>query len=279
MDFNAAAVAQGAANEKTAIVQSHLSNPNVVNPYGTQRYRDPKNPRKDRPTLVQRFGPEQQGLFDQNMRLKGLLGGLGLQGARNLKGVIGKKLDLSGAPDAPGSYDETRQRVIDAMMSRTNEDYAKSTDTANSDLIAAGISPGTKAYGDKMQMIERSRNDARQQAEIAGGNAASQAYGMDAQSRKDSIAEILAQRQMPLNEISALMSGSQVSNPFSSPGYSPTQVGQTPVFGGAQAQYGANADSFNAQAANAARMQQGAVTLGAAGLGAWGTAAAAGAMF
>lgn len=269
-DYSAAAAAQGAANKEAAIASSQLNNPNVVNPYGTQTWQDA--PGGDgRPTMTQTFSPEQQALYDQSVQTKQLLGGLGTQGATALQGVIGKQLDLSGQP-AVGGYDQTRQNVMNAMMSRTNEDYAKQTDQANSDLIAAGIRPGTKAYADRMQMIERSRNDARQQAEISAGNMTSQAFNTDTQRRKDSIAELLAQRQTPLNEVSALMSGSQVSNPFAVPGAAQNaNMAPAPVFNAATQGYNSQMDAYNAQAGQAGNMMSGLFSLGGAGLGAYGT--------
>jgi hypothetical protein len=265
-DYAAAATAQGAANKEAAVASANLNNPNVVNPYGTQIY-TPGATDTSRPTLTQTFSPEQQALFDKSNQTKGLLGDLGIQGATALQGVIGKQLDLSGAPGVPGSYDTTRQSVIDAMMGRANEDYAQQTDQANSDLIAAGIRPGTKAYADRMQAIERSRNDARNQAEISGGNAASQAFSMDSQRRQQGISEILAQRQTPLNEINALMSGSQVSNPFAIPGASQNaNMAPAPVFGAAQAQNAYDMNVYNQQAASANNMMSGLFQLGSAGL-------------
>jgi hypothetical protein len=118
-----------------------------------------------------------------------------------------------------------------------------------------------------MQAIERSRNDARNQAEISGGNAASQAFSMDSQRRQQGISEILAQRQTPLNEINALMSGSQVSNPFAIPGASQnSNMAPAPVFGAAQAQNAYDMNVYNQQVASANNMMSGLFQLGSAGL-------------
>ena len=223
---------------------------------------------QDVPTVRQTFSPEQQGLYDKSVQTKGLLGDLSIQGANALKGLIGTQLDFSGAPGRAGDSEAIRRKVIDAMMGRANEDYSKQTDQMNSDLIARGIRPGTKAYADQQQMIERSRNDARSQAEVAGGNAASQAFNMDAQRRKDFIAELLAQRQTPLNEISALMSGSQVSNPFSMPGVAQnSNIAPPPIFGAAQAQDQANAGIYNAQSAGANSTMNGLMSAVGTGVG------------
>ena len=249
-DYAGAAVAQGQANKEAAVASSLLNNPNVSNPYGTQTWTGGED--GTRPTLTQNFSPEQQALYDQGIKTKMQLGDLGTQGATALQGVIGKQLDLSGAPAAPGDAQATRDQVINAMMTRVDEDTARSRDQKNSDLIAAGIRPGTKAYDDQMQIINRGYNDARQAAITAGGAEAQRDFGMDTQRRKDAIAEILAQRQTPLNEVTALMSGSQVSNPFAVPGAAQnTNVAPAPIFGATQAQGQADANKFNAQSASA----------------------------
>ena len=267
-DYAGAAAAQGVANKEAAIASSRLNNPNVVNPYGTQTWTEGATA-EDRPTLTQTFSPEQQALYDQSMQTKGLLGELGTQGATALKGVIGNQLDLSGAPAAPGSAEQTRQSTFDAMMARVNEDTAGQREQRNSELIAAGIRPGTKAYDDAQNLISRQYNDARQQAMLASGQEAQRDFGMDTQRRKDAIAELLMGRQTPLNEINALMSGSQVSNPFAVPGAAQNaNVAPAPLFGAAQAQYGADMNQYNAGAMGNANMMSGLFSLGGAALGA-----------
>jgi len=269
-DYAGAAAAQGIANKEAALASSRLNNPNVVNPYGTQTWQEGANP-EDRPTLTQTFSPEQQALYESSMQTKGLLGELGTQGAESLKGIIGNQLDLSGAPAAPGSAEQTRQNAYDAIMSRVNEDTAGQREQRNADLIAAGIRPGTKAYDDAQNLISRQYNDARNQALLASGQEAQRDFGMDTQRRKDAIAELLMGRQTPLNEINALMSGSQVSNPFAVPGAAQNaNIGAAPIFPAAQAQYDASIDGYNAQAAGNQALMGGLFKLGGAAIGKWG---------
>lgn len=266
-DYAAAATAQGAANKETAIASSRLNNPNVVNPFGTQTWAE--NGVEGRPTMTQTLSPEQQALYLKQLESKGLLADLGTQGAGALKGVVGKNLDLSGLPSAPGGSQATRDSVVNAMMARVNEDVDRSKDDKNSTLIAAGIRPGTPAYNDAMAQIERGRTDARNQALISSGGEAQRDFTMDTQRRKDAIAEMLAGRQTPLNEINALMSGSQVANPFAVPGAAQnTNIAPPPIFGAAQAQYGASADAYNAQQAQQNSQLNGLFQLGAAAMGA-----------
>ncbi len=214
-DFKGAAQEQGTANVEAARAQGKLNNPNVISPYGTQTV----SYEGDQPTITQAFSAPQQAIYDQSNDTKLKLSQLSGQGAEALQGVVGKAVDFGGAPAAPGDYTSTRNQVIDAMMARPKEDYARAQEQKQSDLIAAGIRPGTKAYDDQMQLLQRGFNDANTQAAVNSGVLTSQAYQMDMDRRKQAITEALAQRQVPLNEITALMSGSQVSNPFSTPGF------------------------------------------------------------
>lgn len=318
-----------------------MNNPNVNSPYGTQTV----TWNEDTPTITQQLSPEEQAIFAQNQANRTGLGGLAGQGIESLQGVIGRQLDLSGAPQGgtalnpgairaptalqggtlpgmPSAYggaknlpelasaEATRNKVIAAMMGRANEGFAQREDQTNSDLIARGLRPGTEAYSREMERIDQARNDARQQAEIAGGNAAAQQFDMDLgrrkqvygegitdantmydqglgirrqaqgeqgqqftqqgqvaqllqslqgqqfsqsnDARRQAITELLARRQTPLNEITALMSGSQVSNPFAVPNFNGnTQVAPSPIFGATQAQGQYGTDLYNAQAGTA----------------------------
>ena len=265
-DYGAAATAQGAANVESAVAGSHLNNPNVINPYGSQTWVEGAAS-TDRPTMVQELSPEQQGLYNQSVQTKGLLGNLGIQGATALGDVIGQNLDMSSLPAAPGDASATRDQVINSMMTRVNEDTNRSIDQKNSDLIAAGIRPGTQAYDNAMAQIERGRTDARQQAIIAGGSEAQRDYQMDSDRRRTALSEMLAGRQTPLNEINALMSGSQVSNPFAVPNAAQnTQVAPAPVFGAAQAQGAADLGAYNAQQASTGNAMSGLFGLGSAAI-------------
>lgn len=218
-------------------------------------------------TVTQKLSPAEQLIYDKNVQQRTNVGDVGITGSEALKDIIGQKMDFSGAP-AVGDGAATRSKVYDALMGRVNEDTANQREQRNSELIAAGIRPGTKAYDDAQNLISRQFNDARGNAEINAGNAAQQQFGMDTQNRQQYISELLAQRQTPLNEINALMSGSQVNNPFAGNlGYQAgANVQAAPIFAGAQAQGQADINKFNAQQAGGNSFMSGLFSLGAAGL-------------
>jgi hypothetical protein len=260
-DYAAAAAAQGVANVDAARTQGRINNPNVVSPTGTQTVTWDG----DTPTLTQAFSPQEQAIYDQNTRLRTQLGALGNQGATSLGEVVGKNLDLSGLPSAPGNADANRQKIMDAMLSRSNKDIGDQQSSREAQLIAAGIPRGSEAWNKEADRFDRSRNDARNQAELSAGQEAQRNFGMDTTLRKDALAEYLTQRQTPLNEISALMSGSQVNNQFATPGYAQnTSVAPAPTFAGAQAQGAWDQNVYNQNTASRNGLTSGLFRLGSA---------------
>ena len=266
-DYVGAAQVQGASNLEAAVATGRMNNPNVNNPYGSQTVSWNGND----PTINQTLSPEQQQIYDKGNIGKNTLLDTGNALATNLKGTLGKALDFSGLPAAPTSANRTRDDVVKAMMSRVDTDTAGQRNATNSQLIAQGIRPGTAAYGTAMTQIDRQYNDARQQAINAGTSAASQDYSQNMGTRQQAITEMLSQRDTPLNEINALLSGSQVSNPF---------AGNLGFQGGASVQAGnyAGAVANQGQAANNIYNQQqagqnGNISAGAGLVGALGSAA------
>ena len=218
-NFSGLAQQQGAANVDAARVQSRLNNPSYYGPTGSQEI----SWDGDSPRVIQLLSPEQQGLYDQSVGNASALGALAQRGIAGMSG-IGSQLDFSGMPSAPGAYmggsggdvldpnglpsrpnpfnratdlpglssgEDVRNRVIQAMMGRANQAFDQREEQTNSDLIARGLRPGTEAYAREMDTINRARNDAQQQAEIAGGNAAEQAFGMDSRRRSQFQGEAL----------------------------------------------------------------------------------------
>lgn len=92
-------------------------------------------------------------------------------------------------------------------------------------------------------------------------------FGNTAQ--QQSLAQQLALRNQPLNEISGLMSGSQIQMPQFQ-GYQGSNVAPAPIFAGAQAQGQANMQNYGIQQSAANANTSGLFGLAGAGLGAYG---------
>lgn len=84
--------------------------------------------------------------------------------------------------------------------------------------------------------------------------------------RQQGIQEQAFLRQLPLNELNALRSGSQVTMPQFQ-GYSGTNVAPAPIYGATQMQGQADINQYNAQAQQQAAMMQGLFSLGGATMG------------
>ena len=199
-NYQGAAIDQGNANANASRLSSRLNNPNVYGPTGSQV----TTWDGDTPSVFQLLSPEQQLLYDQGVGNASMMGSLAQQGLSRMGGV-GGELNFSGAPAMPGAYkpvagpsvgsmpgaldpnslpalgnyEDTRTRVMQAMLGRSTEALDQRGEQMNSDLIARGLRPGTEAYAREQDALNRARNDAQAQAELAGGNAAAQAFDMD----------------------------------------------------------------------------------------------------
>ena len=252
-----AAREQGAANREAAIASGQMSNANVSNPYGTQtvQWRPDQTTGNPVPYITQTYNPEQQQIFSNEQQLQKNLGYLGIKASDLAGQTIEKPLDFN---ERFGTQAQGRQGVIDAMMSRYDADAGRQKESINANLLARGIPVGSKAYEVEMDRLSRARNDALQTATISADSKAME-------ERRQAITEALAERQIPLNEISAFRTGSQIS-PLQFSGVSGAQVAPMPIFGGQQAQFNANADIQNFRAQQQAGMMGGLFGLGQAAL-------------
>jgi phage-related protein len=125
----------------------------------------------------------------------------------------------------------------------------------NTQLINQGLRPGTEAYSNASRDFNVGRNDAYQQAIMAGINTMPQTYQMAS-----------ALRNQPLNELNALRTGAQVTNPqFQQAPQQQTAPGAN-MLGAAQSQYGGALDGYNAQVGQDNAMTSGLFSLAGSGM-------------
>lgn len=172
-------------------------------------------------------------------------GGFGAGGVQGLTGV---------------ADDTSRRRVEQAILSRLEPQYQSDRSALRNQLVSQGLEVGSPGYQAEMARMDRAQEDARQQAILSGGqeetrqtnlnlaqtqmNAGLQQQGynqgfqnaqFDNQTRQQMLAEMLMQRQLPLNELNALRTGTQMN--VNLPGsYYTNNANAAPVFEGAQAQ-------------------------------------------
>jgi len=292
-DYIGAAYAQGAANVDAARATAKLSNPNVYTPYGSQTV----TYNGDVPTVTQSLTPTAQRTLDAQQAVQYQLANLGQKGTGIASNVLDKpfnfggpavqtSLDLSNIAKMPVNAGTTGQQAIMARLEPSLQKQRTSTETQ---LINQGLRPGTEAYNNAIQLLGQQENDARQQAVLQGLNLdiGSNAQGFNQAlqggqfgnvAQQQALAEAIQQRQMPLNEISALMSGSQIQNPqFGA--YAGSNVAPPPI-ANATAQQGAYAqNAYNQQVAQDNALTSGLFSLGGAALGVPSIGGAVGKLF
>ena len=281
-DYAGAAVAQGAANLESARATARLSNPNTYTPYGTQLI----SYDGDIPTIRQTLTPTAQKTLEAQQGVELALANLGSQGAKTASTVLDKPfsfggpdvqtaLDLSNVAKMPVNAGMTGQ---EAIMQRLEPSLARQRTSTETQLINQGLRPGTEAYDNAINLLGQQETDARTQAVLQGLNldigANQQGFGQALESGKfgntaqqQALAEAIQLRQLPLNEITALMSGSQIQNPqFGA--YSGATVQAAPIFAGTQAQGAFDQNTYNQQVSQANAATAGLYSLGGAALGA-----------
>lgn len=283
-DYAGAAVAQGAANVESARATAKLSNPNIYTPYGTQLV----SYDGDIPTVRQTLTPTAQKTLEAQQGVDLSLSNLAQKGTGIASNVLDKPFSFGG-PDVQTSLDLSNVAKMpvnagmtgqEAIMSRLEPSLAKQRVSTETQLINQGLRPGTEAYDNAIQLLGQQETDARTQAVLQGLNldigANAQGYNQALQTgqfgntaQQQALAQAIQSRQMPLNEINALMSSSQIENPqFGA--YSGANVAPAPVFAGAQAQGQFEQNKYNQQVAQNNAMTQGLFSLAGAGAGAYG---------
>ena len=283
-DYAGAAVAQGAANVESARATAKLSNPNIYTPYGTQLV----SYDGDVPTVRQTLTPTAQKTLEAQQGVDLSLSNLAQKGTGIASNVLDKPFSFGG-PDVQTSLDLSNVAKMpvnagmtgqEAIMSRLEPSLARQRTSTETNLINQGLRPGTEAYDNAIRSLGEQETDARTQAVLQGLNldigANAQGYNQALQTgqfgntaQQQALAQAIQSRQMPLNEINALMSSSQIENPqFGA--YSGANVAPAPVFAGAQAQGQFEQNKYNQQVAQNNAMTQGLFSLAGAGAGAYG---------
>ena len=214
-DPKVTAAAQTTSNVNTAVANSYLGNANEVNPYGTVNYAVTGYNNVDGqkvPTFTKTttLDSAQQQLLDQQNQLGNQMNGIAGRQLSNLDATLSKPVDFSGAPAAPNA---DRAKYEEAMFSRINPELQRSRAALESQLANQGIMPGSEAYREAIALSDRGINDARNQTVLSAGDYAGQELSQGQSARNAAVQEILTQRNQPINEISTLMNGGQVTMP------------------------------------------------------------------
>lgn len=161
--------------------------------------------------------------------------------------MLSKPVDLSN--------EATEARLMELGSKRLDPRFARESEALETNLINRGIRPGSKAYETMRNQFDQGKNDAYNQLLLQG--------------RGQAVQEALTQRNQPINEITALMSGSQVGQPnfvnTPTPGVAPTDV-----IGAQQQALNQQNLAYQGELSQNNAMMSGLFGLGSAALGGWG---------
>lgn len=196
------------------------------------------------------------------------LGMADLQGGAmdRVRSSMSQPFDTSGLIDINGQTGmDAWDKYSGLLMQRMNPDLDAQQAALDTKLANQGVTQGSEAWGIGQNQFGKQRNDANIAAQLAGSQVQNQMFNQAVTGNQATLQQRNFLRQLPLNELNALRTGSQVTNPtFNTPG----QQGQTSgpdLLGATNSQYNAQMGQVNAQ------NQQSANTTGAV-VGAIGTA-------
>ncbi|MER9533046.1 tail fiber domain-containing protein [Mesorhizobium sp. M0309] len=196
------AAASTGTNVSTAIANANLGNVNQVTPDGSLTYtqsgtyiqKDPYTGQSyeiPRYTATQTLSPEQQAIKAQSDSAKLNMSKLASSQSAFLNDFLAKPVDLSN--------DATEARLMDLGMKRLQPALDARRSANEADLINRGIRPGSDNYAQAQNTQNQGENDAYNSLLLSG--------------RGQAVQEAMAQNSAPINNLTALLSGSQVSQP------------------------------------------------------------------
>jgi hypothetical protein len=252
---------------------SIMNNPNIVNPYGSQSYsisgweQVPDATGKmisvPRYTQTQTLSPDQMQLLGLNTQTQYNMGQTGVEQSAKLRQHLGQGVDTKGWQGWAGMTDQPTDRgaIENAMMQLYNRQAGGKNQAEMAQLAARGMNVGSSQYGSTAKRQGDEFTDAALKAYLGSGAESRDASGFLNNLRGQQREEALALRNQPINEISALMGGSQVTMPQFSPyqgqGINAANIGQ--YIGNNYAQQNAAASQFNSGLFNIAGAAAGAI--------------------
>jgi hypothetical protein len=250
------AIGQTGANVGSAIGTQLTNATNQVTPQGNLTYSqdgerswvDPLSGKTYKVpilTATQTYSPEQQHLYDLDTQTQTNIGNIGVQQSQRMGELLNSPVDLSSTAIDDNLYARYSPRVIAQQQ--------QAADAHKSALAAQGITQGSTAWDHEMDQESQHNNDQWNSLYLGG--------------RQQAIGEMIQQRQEPINELTGLLSQSQVTNPAF--GQTPTAAIKPPDYeGDVYNSYNAQMQGYNAKLQSQNAMMGGLFgTIGAIGGG------------
>ena len=238
------AAAQASAN-RDAVRESALVNQiNQVTPYGSLSYTGDVGS-ADR-TATQTLAPAQQRMLDQSNRAGLRFGQIANSQLGRVSGQLSTPFDINSVGPVPTAGQQGWDQAYDAIIQRNQPQMDQQRAALETRLANQGIDMGSQAWATGMDDFNRAQNDFRLGAQGQATGQQRAQYGMDSAAYSQALQSALTGRQVPLNELSALLSGQQVQQPqFVNSGQ--YQVNPADIMGATYGNYNGEMNAYNAQ--------------------------------
>jgi hypothetical protein len=239
------------------------------------------------PTITQTLTPAAQAALDAQQQVQMGEAQLAQTGLKTAQGIMGTpfqysgpkvqtSLDLSNVAKMPVNAGMTGQNAIMARLQPQIEQQTKATAQT---LANQGITPGSEAYNNAMREQQQGQNDLLSQAALQGigldMSANQQGYGQAVgagefgnTAANQYLSQQLGLYNQPLNQITALMSGSQIQAPQFQQYTGGGQIGAAPVAQAATNQGNYDTAAYNAKMSALGGLYQGIGNIAGQGLSA-----------
>lgn len=198
-DYAGAAQATAAGNAQAAQQAQQANLVNQVTPYGTLNYSQDPTSRfsSGNPSYTASINLNDTG---NQLLQAGNQSALGLAGLQN--SALANTQRTMSQPFSGSSVNDIADQSYAAQTSRLDPQWAAATGQEQTQLANQGLVPGGEAYDNAMRTFNQGKNDAYTQARQAAISTMPQTYQLAS-----------AAYNQPLNELNALRTGSQVTNP------------------------------------------------------------------
>jgi hypothetical protein len=257
-DYAAAAQQTAAGNLDAARQATAANRVNQRTPYGSLDYAITGEDPYGNPTwtATQSLSPAQQELLDYQNQTSAGLGRLSQTGLGYVENMLKTPFDTSALPTTGFNPSQSYQ---DAYMQRLSPQLQQGREQLQQQLANKGIDIGSTAYDRAMMQQGQRENDLLAAATTQG-------FGVGQQARQSALQEQAYLRNEPLNTLSAVRTGSQVTGPqFVNSAQQATTAGPD-LLGAAQMTNNAQMGAYNAQQAGQNSMTSGLMGLAGAGV-------------
>lgn len=243
------AAAQTQSNRETAITQKGLNADTIVTPQGREEWTQSGTwadgtPRWQKTTTL---SDGEQQVYDTDLANRIGVGNVANQQIGRIGDLLGQPVNLDN--------EATEARLNELGRKRLDPRFQQEEQALAQSLANRGIRMGSKAWQTAMDQFGQGKNDAYNQLLLQG--------------RGQAVQEALTARNQPINEITALMSGSQVSQP-NFVGGPTTGMAPTDVVGAYRDNFNGQMAAYNANNASRSSMLGGIGSIAGTLLGGWG---------